>query len=391
MSIYVEDVFLKFSNIAGLLSGKIQDQDFQPIYSFAEKIIGGEELTQNQGNYVIKLLEKYKNILADHGYDYRNELITMTWRRPFRVLDLSKRIYVEKDAGGKPWVCAKFPYQMKKQFDDTILSSAAESSYWDHEQRVRKLDIYAYNLVQLYEFALENNFEIDDTFMMAVSEVEEIWQNADTVVPFCDIGSGGLELINAPEDAANYYRENKKGNLAYNLILAKSMGYLLKPTRPGTVEKMASVPENAFWIKDYSTFFGIYNQLKDRVCIILDRTTDTLSWLQNFVSEADKMLVSRDEIKVCFRDSKDNNSGLNQWIKLAGVGGSVESGKILIFESRPAKWLFKDSQDVKLLVTNNIYPPTNTMTREWFSSHPCVIYLGSTRPTEQRGQKIVEL
>jgi hypothetical protein len=53
--------------------------------------------------------------------------------------------------------------------------------------------------------------------------------------------------------------------------------------------------------------------------------------------------------------------------------------------------LFKDEQDVKILVTNNIYPPTNTLAKEWFGSHPCVLYLGDTKPTEQRGQKIVEL
>ena len=53
--------------------------------------------------------------------------------------------------------------------------------------------------------------------------------------------------------------------------------------------------------------------------------------------------------------------------------------------------MFKDSIDVKMLVTNNIYPPTNTMTKDWFNSHPCVVYLGDTKPTEQRGQKIVEL
>jgi len=103
------------------------------------------------------------------------------------------------------------------------------------------------------------------------------------------------------------------------------------------------------------------------------------------------MLVSRDEIKVCFREGKDGKFGINEWIKLAGVGGKVETGKILIFESKPAKWLFKDPHDVTLLVTNNIYPQTNVMTRDWFNSHPVVIYLGDTKPTEQRGYKIVEL
>lgn len=389
--VYIEDVFLKFSNVAGFLVGKIQYQDFQPVESFAEKISKNEPLTQNQGNYVIKLLDKYKNISAEHGFDYRSDLDTMIWRTPFRVLDLSKRIYVSRDESNRAWVCVKFPYQMKKQFEEEILSKTQEYSFWDHDERVRKLDLYAYNLMHLYEFAQKNNFEIDDTFMMVLAEVEEIWQNADTVTPACEIDSSGLELVNAPADAMVYYEENRQSNLAYNLLLAKSMGYLLRSRPRDTVEKIAAAKENAFWIKDYSTFFSIYNQIKSPVCVILDRTSNTLQWLQHFVAEADNMLVTRDEIKVCFRANKDDKTGLNEWIKLAGVGGKVEDGKIFIFESKPAKWLFKDNIDVKLLVTNNIYPPTNNMTREWFASHPCVIYLGDTKPTEQKGRTIVEL
>jgi hypothetical protein len=146
-----------------------------------------------------------------------------------------------------------------------------------------------------------------------------------------------------------------------------------------------------FWLKSNEDFFNIAKLITGRICIVLDRTSNTLQWLQTFISDADRAGIFRDEIKVCFREDKTDTSGLNQWIKGAGVGGKVESGRILIFESKPAKWLFKDNKDVKLLVTNNIYPPTNTLTRDWFSSHPCVIYLGNIKPSEQKGQKIVEL
>jgi hypothetical protein len=94
---------------------------------------------------------------------------------------------------------------------------------------------------------------------------------------------------------------------------------------------------------------------------------------------------------VCFRESKNSDTGINGWIKHHNVGGRVEDGKILIFEYKPAKWLFKQSEDVKMLVTNNLYPPTNQVTKDWFESHPCVIYLGDIKPSEQRGQQIVEL
>jgi hypothetical protein len=320
-------------------------------------------------------------------------LSDVKWRTGFRELDLRKKIYVE-EIEGRLEICLRFPYQVKKDFEvdiDTAQSSGQRSSVWDSENKIRRLNFYEFNLISLYEFAIKHNFEIDDTFMSAVAQIEEIWQHADDIVPYSRWSFCGLELVNAPEDAENYYSEHKCSSYAKNLLLAKSMGYLYRGSETGTVERIASSPDNTFWIKDYKQFFGIYNELKERVCIILDRSSNTLQWLQHFVAEADHMGVSRDQIKVCFRENKDNKAGINEWVKLAGVGGKVESGKILIFETKPAKWLFKQEQDVTLLVTNNIYPPTNTVAHNWLNSHPCVIYLGDTRPTKQKGHKIVEL
>jgi hypothetical protein len=227
--------------------------------------------------------------------------------------------------------------------------------------------------------------------MSVIADVEEIWQNAEQVLPFSTAVTNTVFLNNATEDAKTFWNNKAVGSYVDNLLLAKSMGFLLKKTPNNLVEKIASSSDNAFWIKTNNDLFNICKYVSGKVCIILDRTTNTLQWLQTFISDADKSGILREDIKVCFRDTKESKTGINEWIKIAGVGGKVEQGRILIFESKPAKWLFKDEQDVKLLVTNNIYPPTNTLAKEWFSSHPCVLYLGETKPTEQRGQKIVEL
>jgi len=157
------------------------------------------------------------------------------------------------------------------------------------------------------------------------------------------------------------------------------------------IEKIAASNSTIFWIKNNIEFLNLYNSITGRVCIILDRTSNTLDWLTQFINDADAAGVDRNEIKVCFRDSKEQNTGINEWIKTTGVGGKVESGRLLIFESKPAKWLFKEQNYVTMLVTNNLYPTTNQTTRDWLESHPLVIYLGDIKPSLQRGQTIVEL
>jgi hypothetical protein len=389
---FAEDIFVEFYKLVVQQTISIQGQDFSPISSFHEKIINGSELTKNQANFLIKLLEKYKIISAMAGVDYRPQLQDLKWRTGFRVLDLSKKIYVELREK-KLEICLKFPYQLKKEFEDEIDNekNIQAHSFWDHEQKVRRLDFYQYNLIALYEFALKHNFEIDDTFMNVLADVEEIWQNSEHAVPRSEITIYGVSLKNASEETQTWWEDHKTNDPYKDLLLAKSMGFLYQEKPLNLAEKIASRSENTFWIKDNKDFFALTKLFSGRICVLLDRSSATLPWLQNFVADADKNGVSREEIKVCFRDSKDADSGLNEWIRIAEVGGRVETGKILIFESKPAKWLFKFSNDVTLLVTNNIFPPTNIMARDWFSCHPCVIYLGDTKPTETKGQKIVEL
>ena len=393
-SVYAEDIFSSFYNLVVVNRVSVQQQDFSPIISFYTRMSDGGQLTKNQANYILKILEKYKHQASLAGLDYRDNLVSIQWKQPFRILDLTKKIYVEKTENGRLEICLKFPYQLKKEFDEEInvnLPNSNKVSHWDSEGKVRRLNFYDFNLIALYEFAVKHNFDIDDTFMSVMADVEEIWQNADDVVPYSEITPTGVQLKNASQEVVDWWQQQYTETFSHDLLLAKSMGFLLRKTPSNIVEKIASSQENTFWIKENDSFFFMYKQLPGRVCIILDRAGNPLSWLQQFVADADKNGVPRDEIKVCFREAKDSKTGVNDWIKIAGVGGKVETGRILIFESKPAKWLFKEQQDVTLLVTNNIYPPTNTMAKEWFQSHPCVIYLGDTKPTEQRGQKIVEL
>jgi hypothetical protein len=392
-SVYAEDLFESFYELYHSENLPCQQQDLSPMESFYLKIINGEPLTQNQANFLLKLLEKYKTIAAMAGLDYANTLSVVQWRQPFRVLDLSKKIYVDKDDKGQVWVCLKFPYQLKKEFDGEIHGGLDHhtTSFWDAEKKVRCLSLYDFNLVQLYEFAQKHNFEIDDTFMIALSDVEEIWQNAEQVLPFAVISNNTVFLNNATEDAEIFWDRKAVGSHGDNLLLAKSMGYMYQGPPTNIIENIAASPSNSFWIKTNKDLFSLYNSITGKVVIVLDRTGNTLAWLDQFIRDVDNAGIPRNDIRVCFRESKESDTGVNSWVKSNSVGGKVEDGKILIFEYKPAKWLFKQSEDVKMLVTNNLYPPTNQLTKDWFESHPCVIYLGDIKPSEQRGQQIVEL
>ena len=391
---FAEDIFVLFFKLVESGEMSIQHQDHAPIISFYTKILQQDQLTKNQADYVLKILGKYPQWRVWADLDPTAGVQDLKWKQPFRILDLTKKIYVERSTTGVLEVCVKFPYQLKKEFDEQINSyqlTSLHSNNWDADQKLRRLNLYDFNLIALYEFASRNQFDIDDSFMNVLADVEEIWQNQEQIIPCANITADSVMLENSNQDAEDWFSSHTCHQVDNDLVLAKSMGYVYSGKASTVIEKIAASPGNSFWMKSNKDFFDLYKTILGKAVVILDRTGDTLAWLQKFVTDAEMCGVDITDIKVCFRDTKERDTGINEWIKSAGVGGKVESGRLLIFEARPAKWLFKQDNDVTLLVTNNVYPPTNIMTKDWFQSHSCVIYLGDIKPSKLKGQRIVEL
>jgi hypothetical protein len=228
--------------------------------------------------------------------------------------------------------------------------------------------------------------------MALVSQVEEVWNNQESIVCYSNAESE-VVLKNAPDSAIEYFKNNSSQVLEQDMFLAKSMGYpvRLKNTPLTHFEKICSTTERTFWLKSTTDFFEVYKKIGGTVAVLLDRNTaDIKEWLADFVSVSEKY-ISKEFVKVCFREDKSSNSLFNQWVKDSGLGGKVEDGKILIFLHKPPKWLFSKEIDVKLIVTNSYTPLNEPMSAAWINHHPCVIYVGNIKPTPTRNKQFVNL
>lgn len=385
---YVEDVFSDFFNIEQSLL--LDDKDRRIIYSFFSNILNGTPLTEKQGRLLITFLKKYRRLALAAGLDYQETLDNPVWKVPFRIIDLSKRLSIEVK-GKKIWLCAKFPFALKEQFEQDIVPP--NKSLWDHDNKVRKVELRDVNLISLIEFAKNNEFEIDDAVFELQSQVEEIWNQEETISKFSKIVDGQVILENASNGTIEYFEKNAKNEKYHDMFLAKTMGYPLKHSEKNTspIEKISSSTENMFWHPSFSVFFDLYQKVGGKACVILDRNSEILEFLTIFVSKADDAGIPRSDIKVCFREDGAEKLNLNQWIKENEVGGQVGTGKLFIFAQKPAKWLFKDDFSVKIIATNLLYPDPNNMVRDWLTSHPCVLYVGGVRPSTKKEETVVEL
>lgn len=393
---YVEDLFIEFYNQTILDIEVLQDQDSAAMHSFYNQLSMGNQLTANQGNFLLKILSKYKSHARRLGIDYGTLVDTPVWKNSFRKLDLSKRAFVEENEEGNIFVCLKFPYALKDVFDKEFNVSQLSygASQWDAERKLRVLDVYKFNLIQLEEFLRTHEFELDESFLKLVDNVAEIWNQQDEILPRAEISGNEIKLINSPEDAQNFYHAHKLDNFQHDLFLAKSMGYPVIFDRPTKtpLERICESSSKHFWLKTNQEFFNLHNDINGIACVLIDRNTQNIiDWLEKFVGSADLAGIPRSEIKVCFRDPVEKKSKLNEWIKDNMLGGTVRDGKILIFLHKPPKWLFKDNIDVKIVITNSYTPINEPTTSAWLSVHPCVCYLGDIKPTPIRKQQIVTL
>ena len=392
--IYTEDAFILFYNsvYAGVLP--LDRKDHSAILSFRNILSGGDLLTENQGKFVVKLLKKYRYLWTNIPNGVEEVIENPKWRQEFRKIDLTKEVFVETE-DGIPWVCLKFPYILKESFEKEILKNSeyflswfAEDQYWDKQKKLRKLNLYNYNLLQINEFVHKNNFKVHESFIEALNLVEEIWNNEPQIVKKSKIVDGKVQLVNADRDTEVFFQE-RQTNIESDSLLAKSMGFVLDEIPKNLIEKITTSNETWFWYNDLENLMAILSRIEGKIVIILDRSSDYKKWLQNFKSSLEENNTGA--IRVCFRLNNNEDAEFNNWIKANQFGGKVEEGKFLIFLQKPNKWLFNQIEDVKVIITNSIYPPNDQIAMYFLQSHPCVIFAGDIKPTDPKGRKIVSL
>lgn len=393
--VYIEDAFSLF--YLELMKGNIiiEPRDYSVFSNFHSLIENKTPFTENQAGYAVKLLKKYKMQWQLIGLDMYEALLNPKWKQKFRKIDLSREIFVEVE-DGVPWICLKFPYTLKESFEKEILKESEgffgrffDDQYWDKERRLRKLNLYGYNLLQLQDFAEKNQFKIHESFIEAVNCTDDIWSRSNEITKRSKTINNEVTLINADQESFDFFQKNRI-NLENDLLLAKSMGYVLEDPRENVIEKIAATDGNWFWHQNLKTLIQNLEKIEGKIVIILDRSSDFKKWIKNFKIVLAEIGVDS-VVRVCFRQSNEQDKNFNQWITENGLGGKVDQGKYLIFLQKPNKWLFNQPNDIKVIITNSIYPPNDQVAMYFLQSHPCVIFAGDIKPTDPRGRKIVNL
>lgn len=386
---YIEDLFLKVMDIMDQNLLGMQYHDQGAARSFYNSITSGKDLTEKQGAYILKIIYKYRNSVKPF-IDVEQHIDRPIWRKPFRVVDMGKEVWVEQGSIKTPLICLKFPYNLKDNFESVFRPNVQKGHFWNAERRIRQINLYQANVIEVQHWCEENDFIIDDTFTSCIDQIEEIWQERSNYEPHSVIEDNEVQIVNCNEDTETYFLKKSNGDLVNDLFLAKSMGYPLANPDKSIAQQISSNRENTFWMKNISQFLELGYQVNGKVVLLLDRAADALEYMKNLKKTIDSNNYNTDDFRVCFRTNNKDDPEFNNWVRDNKFGGKIDGAKFLIFQHKPAKWLFKQENDVIIVATNNLMPSTFGLTRDMLESHPLVFYVGEIEPNKGR-KNIVEL
>lgn len=391
---YLEDVYINFFEFA-IGYDIISSEDYRAAKSFYELIVSDKSLTEKQGNLAHLFLKKYLVKCIQHNFDYTQNLSIAIWRKEFRVIDHSKKVFVEKDEDNNIFVCLKFPYDLINVFEEEIKTTSTleiyYTNFYNRERKLKIIPIYDINIIKLNDFVTKYNFEIDPSFETLVSYIEDIWQNESTIKPCTEIKNNSISLCNYSEFANKFFNENRTNDYFNDLFLAKVMGYPLKTNSNNIFEKLCSYDTNLFYIDTIDKLFQITEKINGTIAILIDKSIDTEKWITNYSNVVDSLNINRNKTRVCFREPIDYKPNFNSMIKEMEFTGSLKNAKYYIFKHKPAKWLIKDIKNIKIIVTTSAFKISNQSTEFWTGNHPCIVFLNEFKPSFGKGINIVEL
>lgn len=385
---YIEDFYIDAYDKIFL---EIDPADQSFTQNFYSLIISSRSLTEKQGIFLLRILKKYKKIIQLYGLEV-DIIDNPIWKNQFRVLDPTKHISL-KEEENTVYLCLKHPFAFKEKFEKEVLNSnSSYDSVWNDELKERYYPLYKCNLILTKDFADKYQFTVSNDFLDAVAIFEEVLNNQESYEPICEIEGDRVILKNSIESAEEFFQKNKTGDLEKDIFLAKKLGYRLSDNfyQKNAIHKIAATATNFFHSEKIEKVLDVHKKIGGKIVILVN---EQKSKLKDLIDSIFAYGYSSDDVKVGFRESNDSDTSteFNTWIKHHGLGGDLKSASILIFKTKPPKWLMKDEIDVNIILINGSLAPSSEIAQRWIDNHHCVVFLDEIAPSIKKENICVRL
>ena len=195
------------------------------IDSIAAQIQRHKYISEKQGNLALKIIRRYRKQLSKNGHEVKDMIKDPHWKRPFRNVDYTKKIWLEDQT-----ICIKFPY------DNTIINhiKSHQKKYRGDVVYLFEEKIWTFDLLEdffdpeLFELFIDDGFKLDEDIDKLYKQCIKIQNNPTAYIPLLDYLNGQLVLLNCEDSLVDYFVEHVGLNGELNTIIDKCSDYGVK-------------------------------------------------------------------------------------------------------------------------------------------------------------------
>jgi hypothetical protein len=157
------------------------------------------QLTEKQGTLALRILSKNRDKIITQVPTLDQLLKDPKWKFPFRVLPKNKKISIVTDNSNSK-ILVEFP------FDESIVESLRQRNQevhelykgmWDHEIKKWTFPLTENTIDYIGKNLLDKEFQADDEFISLYTQIKEVHESIENVLPMLVETSNGFEIKNA--------------------------------------------------------------------------------------------------------------------------------------------------------------------------------------------------
>ena len=383
----IEDLILHiYDPMNGYDRKALPPRDRSILFSMASQLKKPLALTEKQGLLALKILEENK-ILYQRIEEFNSLLSNPIYKYTFRNIDSTRRIFIINES----FIAVKFPFDNSL---NKLLDKIPGRKNYDIVARAHIYRLNEMNIQSILNTFKDRNFEVDSKLVQWHEEIEAIKSSPISHVP-CAYINDSVDIANCNSYIEEYYNNNKSGNLAKDLFLAKSMGLFFTTDILNIIQSLSLSDLSKRYLSNSHHSVSVGGILKQDLCMMFqelnsypilvladDDEKQFTSWIIAFCQYG----VDPSEISVLFRS--DKNIAFNDYIKDQKLNNLVDNNtKVVFIKNKMPKILYKLNFTPKLVISSSSFYVHYT-SQKLVDSHPAVMYYNEK---QHIGKKIAQL
>ena len=392
--IYIEDLITASRTVNPI---KFNMWDDKIITDFDLQISLGVGFTEKQSVLAVKILKKYATKLSlSLGSDISNFLENPVYKLPIRTINTSKKMSITDHILYGRVISVVFPYNEAYVTRIKEQSGGVDYRTWSKDLKSWIFSLTETNLKFLMNFAIEENFEIDDELADLFSQAKEIMSNMEHHIPMLVIEDKipkiinfdkNLPLLTSTEILPAIFEARRKGidtwdNTISNFLDSDEVDEI-------TREFLKSEPGEKFSIdSEIHGFSSLENIIKFMgPCLFVIPGGSELEKLIMAHEFLRSIGIENHQMSVMFRLPTESNVNFNNFVKNNGLNTPIKNDTQIVFiSSKLPKPVLKSKIKFHAIINLGFDNVHYTM-RDFVKSHENVIFYSG--PKEKRNLKLV--